>query len=94
MSAPYRRAHLIISGLVQGVGYRYYTMACARRRALSGWVRNLDSGQVEAVVEGEEGLICDLIKELRIGPRMAAVNDVTVEWEEYVGQFQDFIIED
>jgi acylphosphatase len=94
MTSARRRAHVIISGLVQGVGFRYYTTGCARRRGLSGWVRNLDSGAVEVVVEGEEGMICDLIKELRIGPRMAEVSDVAVEWDEYAGQFQDFTIED
>src|SRR5438477_12087363 len=56
------RAHIRLRGRVQGVGFRYATADEARRRSLSGWVRNLDSGGVEAVFEGTrsqvEGMLC------------------------------------
>ena len=69
---------MLISGTVQGVGFRYFTVQAARRLGLRGFVRNLDDGRVEAVASGPpEALqaLCDLV---RLGPRGARVNDVLV----------------
>lgn len=84
------RAHIFVSGLVQGVCYRAFAEKEANSYALTGWVRNLFDSRVEAVVEGEKGLIIDFIKELRIGPPSADVTGVAVEWQEYTGEFKDF----
>ena len=76
-----RRAHLFISGRVQGVWYRESTRQEAERLGLDGWVRNLADGRVEAVVEGEPGLVAQLLAWCHEGPRLARVSDVAVTWE-------------
>lgn len=87
-----RRAHLFISGRVQGVFYRANTRDEARRLGLTGWVRNLPDGRVEAVVEGEEERIKELIDWCHQGPPGAQVRGVEVRWEDYQGEFADFEI--
>ena len=85
------RAHLFVSGRVQGVGYRASTHWAARRiGGLTGWVRNLDDGRVEAVVEGPREKIDDLIEWCRQGPPAARVSDVAVTWEPATGEFAAF----
>lgn len=85
------RAHLLISGRVQGVGYRYSTLNAAKRvGGLTGWVRNLDDGRVEAVVEGPREKIEELIRWARQGPPAARVSDVAVAWEAASGEFRGF----
>jgi acylphosphatase len=64
----------------------------ARRRNLSGWIRNLPTGQVEAVFEGPEELIEDMVRWCRQGPPAARVTKVEVAWEAYHGDFPDFRI--
>jgi acylphosphatase len=73
------RAHVFVSGIVQGVGYRYSTVKQARSLGLNGWVRNLDDGRVEAVFEGETTLVEQMIQWCRQGPSAAVVEDVAVE---------------
>ena len=69
-----------ISGLVQGVGFRYYTLQRARMLGVTGYVKNTYSGDVEVHAQGEEGMLGDFLKELRIGPRSAQVRDIRVDW--------------
>jgi acylphosphatase len=83
-------AHIIVSGMVQGVGFRYFAIREATRRHLGGYVRNLRSGEVEIVAEGEKGMIADLIGEMRAGPSYAHITDVAVKWHEYTGEHKDF----
>jgi acylphosphatase len=83
-------AHIIISGVVQGVGFRYTAIRKATQHRLNGFVRNLHSGDVEVVVEGEKGLITDFVRELRVGPSYAHITNVAVEWGEYTGNYEDF----
>ncbi|MFQ6117721.1 MAG: acylphosphatase [Candidatus Bipolaricaulia bacterium] len=87
-----RRAHLLISGRVQGVFYRANTRDEARRLGLTGWVRNLPDGRVEAVVEGVEERIKELIDWCHQGPPGALVRGVEVGWEDYQGEFAGFEI--
>jgi len=86
------RAHLYISGRVQGVFFRYETRREARQRNVTGWVRNLPDGRVEALFEGEKEDILRLIEFCRRGPPGARVERVEVEWGEYTGEFKDFRI--
>ena len=76
------RAHVTIVGRVQGVGFRYATATEARRRRLGGWVRNLDSGSVEAVFEGPPPDVEDIIGWCRDGPPGAYVREVKISRDE------------
>jgi acylphosphatase len=74
------RAHLLVSGRVQGVYYRQSTVEEARRRGLTGWVRNLPDGRVEAEAEGERAEVLALVEWCRSGPPAARVDGVEVAW--------------
>jgi acylphosphatase len=76
------RAHVRLFGRVQGVGFRYSTADEARRRHLAGWVRNLDSGSVEAVFQGSRAMVEDMLRWCNDGPPGAYVRDVRVSWDE------------
>jgi acylphosphatase len=86
------RLKLIISGRVQGVCYRWFTRDTAVELGLTGWVRNLPDGTVEALAEGERDKLEQLLGWCRRGPDMARVTDIQTEWEEGSGEFQDFTI--
>jgi len=86
------RARFWISGRVQGVFYRDHTRRWASSMGLSGWVRNLPDGRVEALVEGEKGKIQSLERRLREGPPLSQVENVQTEWEDYKGELLDFRI--
>jgi len=84
------RAHLIISGLVQGVFFRHHTRKNAIRLDLTGWVRNRPDGNVEAVFEGTEENVALMIDWCRTGPPSARVTDVEITREEATHSFSDF----
>ena len=87
-----QRAEIVVSGLVQGVGYRFFAERQGRRYGLNGFCRNLPDGTVEVVVEGDYGLICSYIEDLRRGPMSAAVGGVKVKWGDCRDEFDDFRI--
>lgn len=89
---PKTRAHVYVAGTVQGVFFRQNTKRQAQNRGVSGWVRNLDDGRVEAVFEGEEEAVKALVDFCRKGPSGASVTDVTVDWEPFKGEFESFKI--
>jgi acylphosphatase len=84
------RAHVIVSGDVIGVGFRFHTRIKARNLDLKGFVKNLDSGEVEAVFEGEEGNVKEMIEWCKKGPEYTLVKNVKVEFENYTGEFESF----
>jgi len=86
------RAHVFVSGMVQGVFFRSETRHEANRRKVTGWVRNLRDGRVEAVFEGEKDAVEKLIEFCRTGPPGARVTKVEVSWEEYTGEFKGFLM--
>lgn len=86
------RAELCIKGRVQGVFYRQSTKETATALGLTGWVRNLENGDVDAVVEGPETAIQNLIEWCWIGPPAAHVSDITTEWSSAQDQFSDFSV--
>lgn len=81
-----KRAHVIISGDVQGVGYRLWCKAIAQRLGLIGWVRNREDGTVEAVFEGDEKDVKEMIDFCRKGPEICWVSDVKVIWKNVKGE--------
>lgn len=88
----YARAHIIVSGMVQGVGYRYFVCKNARKMELTGRVKNLMSGEVEIEAEGPKGLVETFIQELWTGNAWATVRNVEVNWEPYQGKYDGFDI--
>jgi len=84
------RAHVFVSGRVQGVFFRYETRRKARRHGVTGWIRNMVNGRVEAIFEGEESDVKALVDFCSEGPPAAKVANVDVRWEAYAGEFQDF----
>lgn len=87
------RVHLLISGIVQGVNFRYYTRETAKKLNLTGWVKNLSDGKVEAVAEGDEEKINKFIEWAKHGPPSARVDNVEVKKGKYTGEFSDFKID-
>jgi len=84
------RAHVFVSGRVQGVYYRASTRDAAREKGVEGWVKNLDDGRVEAVFEGEEDAVEAMVRWCHKGSRRAEVEDVEVDWEEPTDEFDGF----
>jgi len=84
------RAHIFISGMVQGVFFRSETRHEAKNRGVKGWVRNISDGRVEAVFEGEQENVKELIEFCKRGPPGARVTNVDIIWENYTGAFRNF----
>lgn len=76
------RAHVSVSGRVQGVFFRQETRRAASRAGVGGWVRNLPDGRVEAVFEGPRPAVESLVEWCRVGPPAAQVAGVDVRWED------------
>ena len=86
------RAHLFVSGRVQGVSYRWFVFDVANTLNLSGWVRNLPDTRVEAVFEGNREVIEKAILKCRQGPPASRVADIDVTWENGFEGLPDFEI--
>lgn len=84
------RAHVFIVGKVQGVYFRQNTRIVANRHKVSGWVQNLRDGRVEAVLEGNEIDVSEVIEWFYAGPPKAIVDDVDIKYGIYTGEFQGF----
>jgi len=85
-----KRMRLIVSGQVQGVAFRFYTVREATRLGLTGWVRNLRSGEVEVLAEGDEARLKELEQWCRHGPPLAAVTGVASSVGDATGEFSHF----
>ncbi|MDP2910346.1 MAG: acylphosphatase [bacterium] len=86
------RAHLFISGRVQGVFYRLTMRQKAKNFGVKGFCKNLSDGRVEAVIEGEEEKVNKLINWTKRGPFFARVDKVEIQKEDYSGEFNEFKI--
>ncbi len=86
------RAHVIISGRVQGVFFRMETKRAAANFGVFGWVKNQPDGTVEAVFEGDRDRVDAIVEWCREGPPHADVAEVTVNREDYTGEFKGFDI--
>ena len=85
-------AEILVSGMVQGVGYRFFTQRAAEELGLSGWVRNLPDGRVRAEVEGPRPRVEEWLARLRVGPRLSSVTDVAVTWKAASGAACGFLV--
>ncbi len=85
-------AHMIVEGLVQGVGFRYYVHRHASGLGLSGFAANMVDGSVEIEVEGNRSVIEEFIKMAKVGPRSAQVTNLMIEWKEFEGRYSHFEI--
>ena len=84
------RVHVFVNGRVQGVFFRQKTKQHAEGAGVTGWIRNLPDGRVEAVFEGEETAVKELEEYCHYGPPSAIVTNVDSTWEPYCGEFSDF----
>ncbi len=87
------QAHIFISGMVQGVGFRFFIKTNAQKLGLTGWVKNTEDGGVEAVFCGGKENIEKMIKLCKKGPMLAEVKHVGFDWEE-PETFDEFKIKD
>ena len=86
------RARVLISGRVQGVFFREKTRGMAKKIGVTGWVKNLSDGWVEAVFEGSKKSVEKIINWAKRGPILAKIESIDIEWQEYKGEFADFEI--
>jgi acylphosphatase len=86
------QAKVRFKGRVQGVGFRYFVCRMALNHGLTGWVRNLADGDVEAVFEGREGEIRSVLGFCRQGPAGSQVEEILIDWEDFRGEFVKFAI--
>jgi len=84
------RAEIVVNGLVQGVGFRYFVQREANKLGLKGFVKNLFTGEVLTVVEGEKAIVEEMINKLRVGPSHASVKSCKVDWQEPKNEFTEF----
>lgn len=82
----------VISGRVQGVGFRWFTRDAAVREGVTGWVRNLPDGRVEALVEGDADSVDRVERAVRRGPPGARIETVFVDDDDVSGGYKDFSI--
>lgn len=84
------RAHVLVTGRVQGVYFRQNLRVVAKRHKVKGWVRNRKDGRVEALLEGDDRNVSEVIEWCHAGPTEAKVDDVRVKYEPYTGEFKSF----
>jgi len=87
-----RKLHVLIEGMVQGVGFRHATLMQARGLGLTGWVRNTRDGRVEAEFEGAEDELETMLNWCQKGPGLASVTNVEFEWNEGESEHDNFDI--
>ena len=85
-----KRVHLFVTGRVQGVFFRQATRVIAIKNYVTGWVKNLDDGRVEIVIEGEDEFVDAVTKWCSLGPANSRVDDLKTNREEFLGEFENF----
>lgn len=84
------RVRVFIAGKVQNVGFRNATRARAERFSVSGFVKNLPNGGIEALFQGEAKAVDRMLEFCKMGPLGAKVTEVKIQWEEYKDEYKDF----
>ena len=85
-----KRVHVFVTGRVQGVFFRQATKVTAIKNNVTGWVRNLDDGRVEILIEGDDKCIDSVIALCDCGPANSRVDDIQINNENYLGSFENF----
>ena len=83
---------IVVSGIVQGVGFRYLVLQKSRKLYLKGFVTNNLDGTVAIVIEGERSFIEELISFARVGPPNSHVTNISLSWSNFTGKFHSFKI--
>ena len=83
---------IVVSGYVQGVGYRYFIARCASDLDLTGYVKNLFSGDVEIYAEGKKQYLEELVSKAKTGPQYAKVENARIEWLDFKNKYNNFEI--
>lgn len=86
------RVHVYISGRVQGVGYRYSAVHKAKNLGITGWIRNTHDDKVEAVFEGDENAVEEMLKWCKTGSSMAFVTNIEIFKQSCTKEFNNFSI--
>jgi acylphosphatase len=86
------RIQIVVTGRVQGVGFRAFVFDLAKQAGISGWVRNLGYNQVETVSEGSREKLEWFIEQVKNGPRGCRVDQSDIEWQTYSGEFIGFTV--
>lgn len=84
------RAEILVNGLVQGVGFRYFVLRKAALLNVKGYVQNLYTGEVLTVAEGERSKLTELFEQIKIGPTGSYVKNASIVWAEPTGEFDNF----
>ena len=92
MATERENSHILISGRVQGVGYRYFARLRVELHNVTGYVRNLPDGSVEVVAEGSRVALEQFIRDSVRGPNSGNVSDCQVNWRPVSRQYRDFTI--
>jgi len=87
-----KRIHILITGKVQGISFRYYTKKKAEELQIKGWVKNLPNGDVEIVVEGNNSNITSFMDWCKTGPSLANVKNIAINEEQPTNEFSTFSI--
>ncbi len=87
MESTKARAEILVSGLVQGVGFRYYAYRHAEKLELTGYVKNLYSGEVHIICEGNKKRLEEFYGFVKTGPMHAQVKDASIKWGELKNEF-------
>ena len=85
-----KRVHVFVTGRVQGVFFRQATKVIAIKNNVTGWVRNLDDGRVEILIEGENKSVDSVIEWCNYGPANSRVDNIEVNYEDHSGKFESF----
>ena len=87
-----KRVHVFVTGRVKGVFFRQATKVIAIKNNVTGWVRNLDDGRVEILIEGDDKCIDSVIAWCDCGPANSRVDDIQINNENYLGSFENFCL--
>ena len=91
--APAARVHVLFKGRVQGVGFRYTAERVAQEAGVTGWVRNLPTGDVEAVAEGTKKRLETFLEKMKTSEVGRHITKTAVEWQAARNEFKDFRVE-